>query len=60
MVPAMTMYYEPPSLNLLGTVAELTASSSKMGIIHDSLHPNNTPLHYSCESGSSTTCSSNS
>lgn len=54
----MNTYYESPRLNVLGTVAELTNSSSKMGVIHDGLNPN-TPMHYSCESGNSTTCSSN-
>lgn len=59
MAPLMSTHYESPRLNLLGTVAELTAtnSSSKMGDIHDGLNPN-TPMSYSCESGNSTTCSS--
>ena len=61
MAPLMSTHYESPRLNLLGMVAELTAnSSSKTGPIYDGLSTNTpTPGSYSCESGNSTTCSSN-
>jgi hypothetical protein len=52
MVLDMTMYYEAPSLTLLGTVAELTATN-KIGGLSDGLSANQ---HYSCESGASNTC----
>lgn len=55
-IPLMNKHYEAPSFHLVGSVADLTRSS-KSGTIPDGQSPN---LHFSCESGGSTTCASNS
>lgn len=52
----MSMDYQAPTLQVLGTVAELTADSTKMGVFHDGMSFN---VHFSCESGNSSTCASN-